>query len=52
MAFKLDELKSQVETAEARQELYRLADEEVNPSCYDTIDFPCFGHRIARGTAI
>ncbi len=51
MAFTLDELETPVSGKAIQKELYRLADEEVNPSCYNQ-EFPSFGHRTARGTAV
>ncbi len=51
MVFTLDELATPVSKKAMQEELYRRADEEVNPSCYDC-EVPSFGHRTTRGTAI
>lgn len=51
MAFTLDQLATPASKKASQEELYRLADEDVNPSCYDC-EVQSFGHRNAYGTAV
>ncbi len=54
MSFTLDQLKTPTIRKASQEGLYRLVDEDVNPSCYDQLgfEFPIFYHRTARGTAV